>query len=160
MVITTSDQSLGQLVTTLSSKHNKGTLWNILYEKGVFNNLTGNDLDNIKMLFDSTINKYRPSASVPLANLRLVDLNKDVLSILINEIKTAIKNKTDIGLTTVLQNYQFKLHRVAAPIYLATNGIVNLYTSTIFPAKLTRQFILRLVNTVKPVKRAFLSVLE
>ena len=82
------------------------------------------------------------------------------LEILINEIKTAIKNKTDIGLTTVLQNYQSKLHRVAAPIYLATNGIVNLYTSTIFPAKLTRQFILRLVNTVKPVKRAFLSVLE
>ena len=82
------------------------------------------------------------------------------LEILINEIKTAIKNKTDIGLTTVLQNYQFKLHRVAAPIYLATNGIVNLYTSTIFPAKLTRQFILRLVNIVKPVKRAFLSVLE
>ena len=80
--------------------------------------------------------------------------------ILINEIKTAIKNKTDIGLTTVLQNYQFKLHRVAAPIYLATNGIVNLYTSTIFPAKLTRQFILRLVNIVKPVKRAFLGVLE
>ena len=82
------------------------------------------------------------------------------LEILINEIKTAIKNKTDIGLTAVLQNYQSKLHRVAAPIYLATNGIVNLYTSTIFPAKLTRQFILRLVNTVKPVKRAFLSVLE
>jgi 2-polyprenyl-6-methoxyphenol hydroxylase-like FAD-dependent oxidoreductase len=82
------------------------------------------------------------------------------LEILINEIKTAIKNKTDIGLTTVLQNYQFKLHRVAAPIYLATNGIVNLYTSTILPAKLTRQFILRLVNIVKPVKRAFLSVLE
>ena len=80
--------------------------------------------------------------------------------ILINEIKAAIKNKTDIGLTAVLRNYQSKLHRVAAPVYLATNGIINLYTSTILPAKLTRQFILRFVNTVKPVKQTFLNILK
>ena len=82
------------------------------------------------------------------------------LEILINEIKSAIKNKTDIGLSTVLKNYQFKLHRVAAPIYIATNGIINLYTSTILPAKLTRQFILRFVNIVKPVKQTFLNILK
>ena len=82
------------------------------------------------------------------------------LEILINEIKTAIKNKTDIGLTAVLKNYQSKLHRVAAPVYLATNGIINLYTSTILPSKLTRQFILRFVNTVKPVKQTFLNILK
>ena len=82
------------------------------------------------------------------------------LEILINEIKTAKKNKTDIGLTAVLKNYQSKLHRVAAPVYLATNGIINLYTSTILPSKLTRQFILRFVNTVKPVKQTFLNILK
>ena len=80
--------------------------------------------------------------------------------ILINEVKAAIKNKTDIGLTAVLKNYQSKLHRVAAPIYIATNGIINLYTSNILPAKLTRQFILRFVNTVKPVKQTFLNILK
>jgi len=82
------------------------------------------------------------------------------LEILINEIQTAIKHKTDIGLTTVLKNYQSKLHRVAGPVYLATNGIINLYTSTILPAKLTRQFILRFVNIVKPVKQTFLNILK
>ena len=82
------------------------------------------------------------------------------LEILINEIKSAIKNKTDIGIITVLQNYQSKLHRVAAPLYLTTNGIVSLYTSTIFPAKAIRQFMLRLVNIVKPVKQTFLSILK
>ena len=82
------------------------------------------------------------------------------LEILINEVKAAIKNKTDIGLTAVLRNYQSKLHRVAAPVYLATNAIINLYTSTILPAKLTRQFILRFVNTVKPVKQTFLNILK
>ena len=82
------------------------------------------------------------------------------LEILINEIKDSMKNKNDIGLTTVLKNYQDKLHRMAAPVYLATNGIINLYTSTILPAKLTRQFILRFVNTVKPVKQTFLNILK
>ena len=82
------------------------------------------------------------------------------LEILIDEIQTAIKHKTDIGLTAVLQNYQSKLHRAAAPVYLATNGIINLYTSTILPAKLTRQFILRFVNIVKPVKQTFLNILK
>ena len=82
------------------------------------------------------------------------------LEILIDEIQTAIKHKTDIGLTAVLKNYQSKLHRVAAPVYLATNGIINLYTSTILPAKLTRQFILRFVNIVKPVKQTFLNILK
>ena len=80
--------------------------------------------------------------------------------ILINEIKTAIKNKNDIGLTSVLENYQSKLHRAAAPLYLATNSIVNLYTSNILPAKITRQFILRFVNTVKPIKQTFLNILK
>ena len=82
------------------------------------------------------------------------------LEILIDEIQTAIKHKTDIGLTVVLKNYQSKLHRAAAPVYLATNGIINLYTSTILPAKLTRQFILRFVNIVKPVKQTFLNILK
>ena len=82
------------------------------------------------------------------------------LEILIDEIQTSIKHKTDIGLTAVLKNYQSKLHRVAAPVYLATNGIINLYTSTILPAKLTRQFILRFVNIVKPVKQTFLNILK
>ena len=82
------------------------------------------------------------------------------LEILINVIKAAIKNKTDIGLVNTLQDYQSKLHHVAAPIYLTTNGIVNLYTSTILPAKLTRQLMLRLVNSVKPIKQTFLNILK
>ena len=82
------------------------------------------------------------------------------LDILIDEIKTAVKNKSDFGLTDILKNYQYKLHRVAAPVYLATNSIINLYTSNILPAKLTRQFILRFVNTIKPVKQTFLNILK
>jgi ubiquinone biosynthesis UbiH/UbiF/VisC/COQ6 family hydroxylase len=63
------------------------------------------------------------------------------LDLLNSEIKKALKNKTDIGIIDILKNYQSKLHRAAAPVYLATNGIINLYTSNILPAKITRQFI-------------------
>ena len=82
------------------------------------------------------------------------------LDILNTEIKKALKNKTDIGIIDALKNYQTKLHRAAAPVYLATNGIINLYTSNILPAKITRQFILRFVNIVKPIKQTFLNILK
>ena len=82
------------------------------------------------------------------------------LDILSSEIKNALKNKIDIGVKEVLKNYQSKLHRAAVPVYLATNGIINLYTSNILPAKITRQFILRFVNIVKPVKQTFLNILK
>ena len=88
------------------------------------------------------------------------NLNLKGLEILTNEIRAAIKDGIDIGSTGVLKNYQTKLHFAAGPVYLATNSIVNLYTSTILPAKLTRQFILRFVNTVKPAKQAFLNMLR
>ena len=82
------------------------------------------------------------------------------LDILANEIKEAIKFKSNIGSINTLKNYQTKLHFAAGPIYLATNSIVNLYTSNILPAKFTRQFILRFVNTIKPAKQAFLNILK
>ena len=82
------------------------------------------------------------------------------LDILTNEIKTGINDKIDIGSSSILKKYQSKLHFAAGPLYLATNSIVNLYTSTILPAKLTRQFILRFVNTIKPAKQAFLNILR
>ena len=68
--------------------------------------------------------------------------------------------KIDFGLIETLEKYQSKLHKAAAPIYLATNSIINLYTSNILPAKLTRQFFLRFVNSVKPVKQTFLNILK
>ena len=83
-----------------------------------------------------------------------------ILKDIVSAIKKALENKTDIGSTTILKKYQTKLHFAAGPIYLATNSIVNLYTSNILPAKLTRQFVLRFVNTIKPAKQVFLNMLK
>ena len=81
------------------------------------------------------------------------------LEIITKEIKSAIERKIDFGLPLVLQKYQSKLHRVAIPIYLSTNGIVSLYTNTTYPAKFARKLALRVTNAIRPVKQAFLSVL-
>jgi ubiquinone biosynthesis UbiH/UbiF/VisC/COQ6 family hydroxylase len=82
------------------------------------------------------------------------------LEIITKEIKSAIKHKLDFGSPLVLRKYQYKLHRIAIPIYLGTNGIVSLYTNTTVPAMLARQFILKAVNLLKPVKQTFLQVLR
>ena len=82
------------------------------------------------------------------------------LEILTKEIKFAIKRNIDIGLPIVLRKYQTRLHRVAIPLYLSTNGIVSLYTNTTASAMLARQFILRAVNFIKPIKQTFLEVLK
>lgn len=82
------------------------------------------------------------------------------IEILCKEIKSAIKRNIDIGLPVVLRRYQLKFHRVAIPLYLSTNGIVNLYTNTSVSGMLTRQFILRAVNFLKPIKQTFVDVLK
>ena len=82
------------------------------------------------------------------------------LEVLTKEIKFAIKRNIDIGLPIVLRKYQTKLHRVAIPLYLSTNGIVSLYTNTAASAMLVRQFILRAVNFIKPIKQTFLEALK
>ena len=82
------------------------------------------------------------------------------LEILTKEIKFAIKRNIDVGLPIVLRRYQSMLHRVAIPLYLSTNGIVSLYTNTTVSALFARQFILRAVNFIKPIKQTFLEVLK
>ena len=76
------------------------------------------------------------------------------------EVKFAIKRNIDIGLTYVLRKYQYKLHRVAIPLYFGTNGIVKLYSNNTASALILRQFILKTVNFIKPIKQAFLDVLK
>jgi len=88
------------------------------------------------------------------------NLNLKGSDILIKEIKSAVKRKIDIGLSSVLKSYQSRFRIAATPLYLATNGIVNLYTNNTVPAKFLRSFLLRFTNVVKPIKQTFLHVLK
>ena len=88
------------------------------------------------------------------------NLSLQGVNLLKSEIDNALKKNIDFGLTNVLKKYQYNFHRVAAPLYFGTNGIVNLYSSNTGPAKIAREFILKTVNTIKPIKQAFLEVLK
>ncbi|MEE9551754.1 MAG: 5-demethoxyubiquinol-8 5-hydroxylase UbiM [Gammaproteobacteria bacterium] len=78
---------------------------------------------------------------------------------LAKEIKTALNRGSDIGDSTVLRNYQSKHRRVTKPLYMATNGIVRLYTNDEFPARIIRKVMLRFGNNVWPIKRAIMNQL-
>lgn len=78
---------------------------------------------------------------------------------LAKEIKSALVRGVDFSSSTVLKNYQSKHRRVSHPLYLATNGIVRLYTNDILPARIMRKTILRLGNNIWPIKRAIMNQL-
>lgn len=78
---------------------------------------------------------------------------------LANEIATAVSRHGDIASPTVLQRYQAKHRRVTRPLYLATNGIVQLYTRDDLPARIVRGAMLRLGNRIRPVKHAIVEQL-
>ena len=81
------------------------------------------------------------------------------INILQNEIKNALINKIDLGDTSVLKKYEKKYEKISLPIYLATNGIVKLYTNQSFPTKIVRKTVLRLGNIMWPIKNAIMDEL-
>ena len=110
----------------LSSKNNKGTLWNILYEKGVFHKLTNNDLENVKMMFENTINQYKPAKNARANNLRLIDLNKDILTILINKIEQySVNNASVVQQQQQQQPHNPQLNYLEQPTLVTSKEITN-----------------------------------
>jgi hypothetical protein len=56
---------------------NKGLLWSILYEQGIFNNISSSELQNIKTIFEDQLNYTSKSLnSITENDLTLIDINK------------------------------------------------------------------------------------
>ena len=66
------------------SEKNKGFLWNILYEKNIFNGIPNNNLDKVKNLFESTI----VNVSQNTKNKEIIEINKEILRTLNTEIQS------------------------------------------------------------------------
>lgn len=69
------------------SEKNKGFLWNILYEKEIFNGIPNENLDEVKNLFESTI----VNVSQNTKNKEIIEINKEILKNLNTEILTLKK---------------------------------------------------------------------
>tara|TARA_B110000967_G_C18900813_1_gene574852 strand:- start:3517 stop:4293 length:777 start_codon:yes stop_codon:yes gene_type:complete len=70
------------------SEKNKGFLWNILYEKNIFNGIPNDNLDKVKNLFESTI----VNVSQNTKNKEIIEINKEILSTLNREIQSLKRN--------------------------------------------------------------------
>lgn len=74
-------------------------------------------------------------------------------------IKNAVQCGEDIGSSELLSRYE-KIHRRATkPLYLATNGIVKLYTNDSKTAKVARTILLKTANQMLPIKKMIMSKL-
>jgi len=70
------------------SENNKGFLWNILYEKNIFNGIPNDNLDKVKHIFESTIVNVSQNSK----NKEIIEINKEILRILNTEIQN-LKHK-------------------------------------------------------------------
>ena len=65
-----------------TSNNNKGLLWNLLYEGGIFNNIPENKLEKVKEIFE---NKLYITSHLP--DKSLIEMNKIAMTEIINDIK-------------------------------------------------------------------------
>lgn len=75
------------------------------------------------------------------------------------EIKKAMSDKRKFSSLSVLKEYETMHMRQTRPLYHGTNGIVGLFTNETRPAKLLRNFTLRLANNLPPLKSLITSKL-
>lgn len=74
-------------------------------------------------------------------------------------IRSERANGGDIGSDSVLSRYDQAHRRATRPLYLATSGIVSLYTNDSAPAKLARSVLLHAAEHMHPVKSLLMAKL-
>ncbi len=87
--------------------------------------------------------------------------NFGLLSIttLMNCIQKAQKHNKDIGAPQVLCEYDRKHRLDTLPLYVATAGIVNLYTNDTLPATLARKALINIADKMAPIKALMMNKL-
>lgn len=74
-------------------------------------------------------------------------------------IQSAMNTGADIASATVLSHYEQEHKRATKPLYLATGGIVRLYTNDSVPAKIARKVLLHAADHMLPVKSLLMAKL-
>ena len=64
-----------------TSDKNKGLLWNLMYEGGIFNDIAGDKLNNVKEIFENKIEE-----TSKLNDKTLMEMNKIVMTEIINDL--------------------------------------------------------------------------
>ena len=66
---------------------NKELLWSILYEQGIFENISSDLFDTVKSLFESELVNVAKTHESEVANISLVTLNKEIIQNLSEKIE-------------------------------------------------------------------------
>lgn len=92
------------LIATITSDDNKELLWNLLYKNNLFNNISNENFNNIKNIFDRILNNTALSIPNNIPNdttndVNIVEINKIILQNIIGEInkyKSNFMNSKDV----------------------------------------------------------------
>lgn len=107
-------KNINNYMNNVLTQQNKAFLWNFLYENKLFENIPNNKLEEIKYLFENTINIVVPKLNNKNS---LIDNNKIIIQELINEIKKYKEqlilplHTKDILLSTKSQNFNDNLEK-------------------------------------------------
>ncbi len=78
---------------------------------------------------------------------------------LCESIRAAMNTGSDIASAAVLARYEREHKQATKPLYLATSGIVRLYTNDSMPAKIARRVLLRAADRMLPIKSMMMAKL-
>lgn len=78
---------------------------------------------------------------------------------LCESIGAAMRTGGDIASANVLARYEREHKQATRPLYLATSGIVGLYTNDSAPAKIARKALLRVADHMLPIKSVMMAKL-
>lgn len=81
------------------------------------------------------------------------------VSTLCEGIRGALHMGSDIASADVLVHYERRHKRTTRPLYLATSGIVSLYTNDSVPAQIARKVFLRAADHMLPIKSMLMAKL-
>tara|TARA_B100001093_G_scaffold151599_1_gene144332 strand:+ start:621 stop:1487 length:867 start_codon:yes stop_codon:yes gene_type:complete len=92
-------------IEKITDNTNKELLWNLLYENNIFKNIPNNNFDDIKKIFDSTLNEYHNYKIT--SNNEAISINKKIIS----ELLSKINNFKSSPLTTIFDKDNFKMNK-------------------------------------------------
>jgi hypothetical protein len=91
----------------LSSKENKGYLWKMLHENGVFLNIDNKFVQNIKNKFEIIVSDVEHSIINGVVEQNLLECNKQIIEQMLNLLKTYKNSNNIIQNNNLINNTQY-----------------------------------------------------
>ena len=102
-------------MTDICNNYNKEILWSVMYENGLFNDIPDTGLNDIKNIFEETIQSIASSIPYDVSKKNATELNKIILQNMTNNIDNYKKNMQKNMQKKMFEERKEKINKVLAP---------------------------------------------